>query len=281
MGTSSSIPEESKWKFVGREKDFDNVKKLMQIYLCVLIFGMKKIGKSSFSEYMFNQLRESSKCIWKDFDDDFVDDTDNGKTVYDWFRDFLSAINASGEEKSDFEKKYASKRIACSKCEKCKNQDTDQCIQKDKLIKAAIKTLIETLKKEDNEIVLFLDNIDCIMNSTLKDNFLAFLKQLLKVRNVRTVITSSTKPKFVEKSFTSYELKPLNEKAILDILFETCELRELSNNSFDNDKDVCLKVSYSPEHLVFKEDNKAYIKAIVGLCEGLPLAACMSGKLCK
>jgi hypothetical protein len=130
------------------------------------------------------------------------------------------------------------------------------------------------LKKDGTEILLFLDSVDKVMNSSLKDNFLHFLQQSVNQTKLRTVIASGIKPKLTAKAFELYELKPLNDEDIRKILYETCESRKLCP---DNDEEALLKVKYSSECLVFKPENKPYIDAIVKLCEGLPLAAIMSG----
>ncbi|XP_060575329.1 uncharacterized protein LOC132732832 [Ruditapes philippinarum] len=269
MGNSNSVPE---WTFVGREKDIKHVKKLLPEKKSILIFGLPKIGKTKFTEQIYTQLKDNKKCIWKDFE---LDDIDDGDDVYELFIEFLTEIDAV-EEKSRFEKKFSSKFNECGTCDKCKSPGPDLCSQKDKMIKKAIDTIIATLKKDGKEIVLFFDNVDKVMNSSLKDNFLHFLRQSVNQTNLRTVIASGIKPKLTAKGFESYELNPLNDQAIRKILYEICECSELCP---ENDEEALHKVKYSSECLVFKPENEPYIDVIVKLCEGLPLAATMSGLL--
>ncbi|XP_053397141.1 uncharacterized protein LOC128546032 [Mercenaria mercenaria] len=274
MGNCAAISESIEWKFVGRDKDLTNMKELLSKKKSVLVFGMKKIGKSRFIEELYRQLcgSEIYKCVIKDFESD---DIESGHTIYNWFIEFLTSIDAH-EETKRFVNQYPSKTIACNSCEKCQLPDRDKCSKRNDLVEKAINSLIDTLGKCKSEYVLFLDNIDKIMESPLKDNFLHFHRQSLRCPKLRTVLASANKPKQTTKGYGSIELKPLEKEAILKILFETTEQRD---NDSDDEEQCSKTVTYSAESTVFKEENEPYIEAIVGLCEGLPLAAIMSGML--
>ncbi|XP_053397130.1 uncharacterized protein LOC123551687 [Mercenaria mercenaria] len=272
MGNCAALSIE--WKFVGRDAEMKKVKELLNKKRSVLVFGMRKIGKSKFTEELYRELckSENYKCVIKDFESD---DIESGHTIYNWFIEFFISIDAD-KERERFINQYPSETIACNSCENCQLPDRDKCLKRNDLIKKAINSLIDTLGNCKSEFLLFLDNIDKIMDSPLKDNFLHFHRQSLKCLKLRTVLASANKPKQTTRNYVSFELKPLDKKAILEILFETTEQRE---NDLEDEEHCSETVTYSPELKVFKKENKPYIDALVGLCEGLPLAAIMSGML--
>ncbi|XP_053397137.1 uncharacterized protein LOC128546118 [Mercenaria mercenaria] len=273
MGNCQSLQGNiaTNWRFVGRDKDLESCMDLLSKNRSVLVFGMKKIGKSRFIEELYKQLLkqcESKKYVWKDFE---LDNIDSGHTVYSWFIEFLTCINAL-EEKERFEKTYPSKSIACDSCKNSQQPDRHKCI-----VRNATNDLIDALGKYKTEIILFLDNIDTIMDSPeLRDCFLHFYKQSVKLSKLQTILTSAYKPKLTTKGIASLELKQLDNLAILELLFEMTEERE---NSSEEEEGRDKTVKYSPELQVFTPENKPYIEAIVGLCDGLPLGAAMAGLL--
>ncbi|XP_053391902.1 uncharacterized protein LOC128554638 [Mercenaria mercenaria] len=274
MGNRASHPESIEWKFVGRDAEMRKIKGLLFKKKSVLVFGMKKIGKSRFIEELYRHLCKNEKyeCLIQDFESD---DIELGHTIYNWFINFLTSIGAD-EEREHFVNQYPSETIACHSCEKCQLPDRDKCLKRNDLIKKAIYSVIYTLGNFKCEFVLFLDNINKIMDSPLKDSFLHFHRLSLKCPNLRIVLASANKPKQMTKGYESFELKPLDKKAILEILFETTEQRD----NYSDDEELCSEtVSYSPKFRVFKKENEPYMEAIVSLCEGLPLAAIMSGML--
>ncbi|XP_053397120.1 uncharacterized protein LOC123551684 isoform X1 [Mercenaria mercenaria] len=276
MGNCQSLQDsvDIKWRFVGRDKDLESCMDLLfkKKKKSVLVFGMKKIGKSRFIEELY-KLCKSKKCIWKDFE---LDNIDSGHTLYSWFIDFLTCINAR-KEKERFENTYPSETIACNSCINCKQPNRDKCIVRNDLINKATNALIDALGKYESEIVLFLDNIDKIMDCPeLRDCFLDFYDKSVELAMLQTVLTSANKPKLTARGYASFELNPLDNTAILELLFEMTEERE--NNS-EEEKEHDGTVKYSLDFQVFTPGNEPYIKAIVGLCDGLPLAAAMAGLL--
>ncbi|XP_053397129.1 uncharacterized protein LOC123551684 isoform X2 [Mercenaria mercenaria] len=273
MGNCQSLQDsvDIKWRFVGRDKDLESCMDLLfkKKKKSVLVFGMKKIGKSRFIEELY-KLCKSKKCIWKDFE---LDNIDSGHTLYSWFIDFLTCINAR-KEKERFENTYPSETIACNSCINCKQPNRDKCIVRNDLINKATNALIDALGKYESEIVLFLDNIDKIMDCPeLRDCFLDFYDKSVELAMLQTVLTSANKPKLTARGYASFELNPLDNTAILELLFEMTEERE--NNS-EEEKEHDGTVKYSLDFQVFTPGNEPYIKAIVGLCDGLPLAAAMA-----
>ncbi|XP_053397140.1 uncharacterized protein LOC123551685 [Mercenaria mercenaria] len=263
-------------KFVGRDKDLESCMDLLSTNKSVLVFGMKKIGKSRFIEELYKRLFKqckSKKYVWKDFE---LDNIDSDHTLYSWFIEFLTCINAR-KEKERFENTYPSETIACNSCKNCKQSDRDKCIVRNYLINKATDDLIDALGKYESEIVLFLDNIDKIMDCPeLRDCFLHFYYKSVKLAMLQTVLTSANKLKLKTKCYAFLELKPLDNRAILELLFKMTEERE--NNS-EEEKERDGTVKFSPEFQVFTQENGPYIKAIVSLCDGLPLAAAMAGLL--
>lgn len=267
--------DESKWPFVGREKDIEKANELLQKNGSVLVYGMKKIGKSRFLEKLQGYVRASEnfegyKVLFKDFE---YDDVNSSNDQFDWCKDILDSFGAEREIKS-LEKMFSDyKRIPCHSCQLCKSVD-GRCEKQDELLESAINILIKHLKKSKQKIVLFLDNVDKLMSSPLKDHFLTFHRKSLQCPTFKTVITSSNKPKQTTKNYGTLEVKPLEHNDNLKLLFLTTEERD---NNTDVQKPVVVK--FAPEHKIFKDENRRFLEVIVRLCEGLPLAAVMSGLL--
>lgn len=274
---SPTLHNDADWRFVGREAEISHVKALTSEKKSVVIFGMKKIGKSIFIKELYRQLDKSEsgiECIWKDFE---LDDISSSAAVYDWFIELFDYIGDITEKKR-FEEKFPSKKFVCTSCENCKAD----CITQKASIKTAINTLMLHVKKCGRNITLFVDNTDKLMEGPLKDSFLHYFRQSNSCPGFKTVVASSNRPKLLAKSYASFELKPLCDMEITELLFTTTEMRDDSNSdNSDNSDDAGNthhSVTYSPEFKIFKPENKLLIEAIVGLCEGLPLAAIMAGK---
>ncbi|XP_053397116.1 uncharacterized protein LOC123551681 isoform X2 [Mercenaria mercenaria] len=258
--------DDTEWKFVGRSVDLEKFKKLLSNNKSVLVFGKRKIGKSRFMKEACRQHVHTT-CLWKDFD---LDDVQSGYSQYDWFLELLVSLGADQER---FKSKYPLQKIACNSCELCREPGRDRCEKQKDLIMLQVNVIISKLNKCKHKILLFIDNIDKLMDSTFKDEFLDFHKKSLKCVQLKTILSSSNKVENTAKGYITFELRPLDNTAITELLFDTTENRIVSDvqNSCNN------AVGYSSESNVFKPENKPYIDAIVRLCEGLPLAASMSG----
>lgn len=295
MGNTLSLEDEEVnfFKFVGRQKSIKNAKKLVSKNRSVLISGMIKIGKTRFLQELQKLLKDSDglrdwRLLWKDFE---LDNIESGSTQYEWFEKLYDCIEAM-TEKECLQKKYPDKQISCRSCDQCRRGDRS-CEKQGELLKEEINILIKHLKECQEKVILFLDNVDKIMKSSFKDQFLTFHREsILKCSTLKTVIASAYKPKQVLKKFASLHLEPLEDDDILKMFFLATEYNTVDSNDEDvnsDDDDVSSDkkkvnsdkedetVRYAPEFRVFKEENKPYIRAIVRLCDGLPLAAAMSG----
>ncbi|XP_045196706.2 uncharacterized protein LOC123551679 [Mercenaria mercenaria] len=271
MGNIESVDEleYTDWKFVGRRADLENFKKTLSKSRSVLVYGMKKIGKSRFMKEACRQPLDirNTTYLWKDFE---LDDIESGYSQYDWFLEFLDSVGANQES---FKRKFPLQKIACDSCELCLKPGSNRCVKQNDLIKSAVDIVIIQLKKCKHKILLFIDHIDKLMVSNFKDAFLYFHDKSLNCFKLKTILSSSNKPKNLKKGFNSFELRPLDLTAIIELLFDTTENRIVSDNQSNCNK----AVKYSQKQKVFKPENKPYIDAIGNLCEGLPLAAVMSG----
>ncbi|XP_045196712.2 uncharacterized protein LOC123551682 [Mercenaria mercenaria] len=276
------------WTFVGRGNDMKKVKQLLQEYKTIGIYGMWKIGKSSFLVELYKDMKESgSVCLMKDFE---TEDITSSFIHYKWLNDLLSYTDMHSEY-TDFKNKCPCEDSLCGKCKHC-NHNISCDNKKDRLVQKINET-IASLKLCSKQIILFFDNLDKLIKSDLKDCLLYFIHELNeKCPKIKLVFCSSNKAHCCHKSYGRFVLGALEERSILDLIYLTTESsddastseygRDMTQNEAVQNKNENIKAVenlFKQENKYFTPENKVYIEKIATLCEGHPLAAIESGSL--
>lgn len=114
---------------------------------------------------------------------------------------------------------------------------------------------IVNVLKNERKCYVFIDSVDPIMRSKIKDSFLNFVvKVARKCPELKLVLVATEKPKFTFPSYVVYVLPPMLCGDLVTLIHEVTE-----NKFMDQD------------------GNKMYIRNIAKLCEGSPHAATMAG----
>ncbi|XP_045199049.2 uncharacterized protein LOC123553386 [Mercenaria mercenaria] len=270
--------------FVGRENDMKMVRELLQKYKTIGIYGMHEIGKSRFLVELFRNMNKSGAiCLMKDFE---LDDITSSYVHYKWFHDLFSYTDLQTKW-TDFKIKFPGENIVCDICKRCGNKLS--CESKKSCLEQAANAAIESVKSCKKQIMIFLDNVDKIIDSDLKDCLLHFIHELNeKCPKIKLVFCSNNEVKCLHKSYGRLVLGALAERSILKLIYLTTECPDdVSTSEYDdnvsNDKNAqnneTAENLFKQENQYFTPENKVYMDKIATLCEGHPLAAIISGSL--
>lgn len=254
MGNTHSSPD-IEWKLVGRCEDMRQIKNILKNARHVNITGMKKIGKS-------RVIVALEKCVRAEYDFSFIWDFEdvNVKDFSDVIEHIKEACSRIGIEKTYSEMSHP-------------QENSETSID---FLKSQVDVFYKLFKKWTQgkiSVILFLDNLDNVLESNLKDVLLHFVTKIQKnCSNTKIVMGHSIKTMFTRNSFQTYEIRQLSKDAVMELLFEITENRNRSGN-------CCSNMHFSNDMKVFQETNKPYLEVIALLCEGLPFTATMTGML--
>jgi AAA+ ATPase superfamily predicted ATPase len=272
----SHTSEDIEWAMVGRSNDLQKLISLIEESRQVNITGLKKIGKSRVMMELAKRMNADDQgryfVLFVDFDNVYIQDH---SALYELIMDANEAL-----DKSKARKELNGNDVGIAE----KDPDSKPF----EMIKKCIERLIQSIKRFSEcskcrqHVVLFLDNVEKLMDSDIKDIFLNSVSQIIKrSTGTKCVLASSIKPCFLKKNVIQYQLQKLNTEEIIELLFEITENRD----GVYQRSETCTEVdgrqywfSFSKEMKIFKPENQIYIKIIAKLCEGLPLAADVSGK---
>lgn len=240
MGNTSerSHEEDSDWTFRGRETDIAHIINLLQSpgAKLIAISGLQKIGKTSLINVIYKSCtqrqRDVCRCMFYSFENNSVE------TPY-FQRKWMKELNKFFLN-TDFQ------------------EDIDDLSDGD-CFNIFLDMFCENVTKSNIEIFMFLDDVDKLLKSKLKDTFQTYLKKIMiKCKNLKVVTCSSERINFLNKKcYEQFIVQRLSEQNVLELL-----------------KEICLE-----EETGFTwEENEAYMKSIAKLCDGLPNAAIMAGK---
>lgn len=208
------------YPFVGREEELKEVLGRLENFRLLSIYGMSKCGKTRFVGKVLetlekDNLSKNARCY-----SCFLDNEDSHieNTILELVRELLTDENLFSS------------------------------------VQDALEKLIKFFSS--GTCILIIDNIDVLLKRGFKETLLQFIKKALhKCRNLKIVLSGSTKLKFVTPVFSEVILKPIGIE----------DLQKIIHNA-------------SNEISKQRDEDEVFIKGIAVLCEGLPLPATMAGK---
>lgn len=264
------------WDLTGRESEVEKGIKCLRSgrYNCLQITGLKKIGKSRILCEIYKSIKSEVKsCLWKDFQ------YYSKITPSECFRIVSTAFGSLTNEKEAFLEAFPEETFGCKECEHCIKSSSNKKLQCPNWVvglKIAVDMLINYLNESEKETILFLDNVDKLMdaNPEIKTCFLNFLRGC-RSESFKVVISSTKRVSLVSGGVSTMEIEPLNVEDIVKLLYITTD----GLDSDSDDKILDINELFCDENEVFTPENKTCLMHIARLCDGLPLAAIMSGKL--
>ncbi|XP_052808234.1 uncharacterized protein LOC128237076 [Mya arenaria] len=225
---------------VGRDTDLKALlrhTKLKAGYRLIQINGSEKVGKSRVIKELIRRIQSDDDCERKLLYQDVNLDVQCNFSQKSWVKNMCKSF---GKNFQAVEQKLSDQRV----CEFFK------------------EWFIDVVAEQDENVLLFLDNVDSFMKSPLKDNFLDFLNMSLsECSRLQIVLTTSIKLKLTQKTVIDHEVRPLGDDAVM------CLLHEVTNNYY---KDC---------ELEDREMHNDYLEGVARLCEGRPQIAITAGVL--
>ncbi|WAR07051.1 hypothetical protein MAR_017009 [Mya arenaria] len=233
-----NVPSSS-YTLEGREDDLKSLvsyTKLKAGSRLIQIYGHEKVGKSRVLKELFRQIPTDDGCKRKLLYQDFERDVKSKYRQKLWVKHMCKSF---GKDFQSVEK----------------NNDEPVCeFFKD--------WFIDVVDEKDENVMLFLDNVDSFMKSPLKDNFLDFLNiSLSDCSRLQIVLTTSIKLKLTQLTVEDHEVRPLEDDAVM------CLLHEVT------------KHHYKDGELEIRERHNVYLQWVANLCEGRPQLAITAGVL--
>ena len=237
MGNGLKKDTDEDWRFTGRDRELERLLYLVKTTnkRLITITGLQKIGKSRLMLEVYNDTvsDQTSRCMYHDFQNDNPEST---HFQLKWLKEIYGFFGGGNLGKLGDGLDFTT----------------------DNGMNCVVDAFSEQFQKSDTYTVLFLDNVETILGSALRNNFQKFVKTVLQqCLKLKLVMTSSEKLNCVHKRiFENVHVAKLNDESTLMLLREVYTYEEGGKPW---------------------EDVQEFMKYIARLCEGLPHAAIMAG----
>lgn len=194
------VQDTSEWEFVGRKVDFRHIDQAGGKHNLFGIFGIRSVGKSRFvQEYL------KSKTI----------------RVIHIDLQYIDSVQS----------------LHSNICALLGVKPHPQASESNRWILQIVSALAHVSNAEG--IVVFFDNVEDIVESSFKDDYLSLLTKIARgCRRIKIFVTSTTRIQFSQLKFFSYELHPLMQTEAKELLQTVAPCVDLGEYS-----DVIIKLS--------------------------------------